>query len=271
MKKERIFSLLEIAIEASIKAGEKILEIYDGDFTVEMKKDQSPLTIADTSSNEIINHFLSPTNIPVLSEEGKSIPFEDREMWDIFWMVDPLDGTKEFIKRNGEFTVNIALISHNRPVMGVIYIPVENSLYFGSEPTGSVKVDNISSHDKSFGIEQLIKQGYKLPFKNTNKIFTIVGSKSHLTHETEEYFALLKEKHGNVEVLSRGSSLKICMVAEGKADIYPRFAPTMEWDIAAGHAIATFAGASVINQKTKKELSYNSKSLVNPWFIVKRK
>ena len=154
--------------------------------------------------------------------------------------------------------------------MGVIYIPVERSLYFASEQTGSIKVTDITTDDLQASIEELVKRGEKLPLSSKSLVYTIVGSKSHLSSETEEFIQMLKEQHGEVKVLSRGSSLKICMVAEGKADIYPRFAPTMEWDIAAGHAIAKYAGANIINSKTLKEINYNNESLINPWFIVSR-
>ncbi|MCF8369877.1 MAG: 3'(2'),5'-bisphosphate nucleotidase CysQ [Bacteroidales bacterium] len=266
----KIFHYLPIAIQASIEAGQKIMEIYFRDFSVDYKEDKSPLTAADTAANEIINQYLIPTNIHILSEEGKSIPFEERKKWKLFWMVDPLDGTKEFIKRNGEFTVNIAMISNNLPIMGVIYIPVSKTLYFGCKHCGSIKIDNICHDHVNLDIHQLIASGNKLPLHLPDRPYTIVGSKSHLTPETKDYIEEIRVKKGKTEILSRGSSLKICMIAEGAADIYPRFAPTMEWDIAAGHAIAKFAGASIINYTTGKEFTYNTETLVNPWFIAKR-
>lgn len=261
--------LLEIAIKASIEAGSKISEIYRKDFEVDYKKDHSPLTIADTKSNEVIMKYLAGTEIPVLSEEGKSIPYDVRKKWERFWIVDPLDGTKEFIKRNGEFTVNIALIRNKQPVLGVIYIPEQHALYYGSEEIGSFVVEKVETFPDSFG--DLHESAQKLPLEPTDRPYTIVGSKSHLTPETQEFIDRLSAEKGKVKILSRGSSLKICMVAEGRADIYPRFAPTMEWDIAAGHAIARFAGVSIKHQQTGAELKYNSESLVNPWFIVERK
>ncbi len=270
MEDQKLIELLEIAIRASIEAGSETLKIYNNDFEVEYKDDKSPLTIADKKSNEIIDKYLARTGIPVLSEEGKSIPYKARKNWKLFWMVDPLDGTKEFIKRNGEFTVNIALIKDGKPIMGVIYIPVQKTLYFGTKETGSLKVDNINDTKKEISFDYYFSNGKKLPLENKNKIFTIVGSKSHMTKETEDYINSLKNKHGNIEVFSKGSSLKICMVAEGKANEYPRFAPTMEWDIAAGHAIVKNAGGSITNYKKNNEISYNGESLLNPWFIVKR-
>lgn len=263
-------NLLETAIHASIEAGKKVMEIYSKDFEVEFKEDESPLTIADTASNDVINTYIEQFEIPILSEEGKSIPYKTRKSWTKFWIVDPLDGTKEFVKRNGEFTINIALVENKQPIMGVIYIPVQKILYFGSHQLGSWKVENISSELEKGNLETFIELGQNLPIDFKRTMYTIVGSKSHLTPETADYIEGLKKEHGDVEVLSRGSSLKITMVAEGAADIYPRFAPTMEWDIAAGHAIAKFAGAGIFHAETGKELTYNSESLLNPWFIVRR-
>jgi len=270
MKDQKLIKFLEIAIKASIEAGKETLKIYNEGFDVEYKDDKSPLTIADKKSNDIINEYLTKTNIPILSEEGKSVPFKIRKDWKLFWIVDPLDGTKEFIKRNGEFTVNIALIKDGKPILGVIYIPVQKTLYFGTKETGSLKVDNIEETIKESSLDYYVSNGIRLPLDDKNKIFTIVGSKSYMTTETEDYIKSLKNEHGKIKVFSRGSSLKICMVAEGKADEYPRFAPTMEWDIAAGHAIVKYAGGQIRNYKTESELTYNNETLINSWFIVKR-
>jgi len=258
--------LLETAIKASIEAGLKISEIYRQDFEVEFKSDNSPLTTADTASNEVIMKTLKITNLPVLSEEGKSIPWEERKKWNRLWIVDPLDGTKEFVKRNGEFTVNIALIEDHEPIMGVIYIPEQKTLYFGSRETGSMRIDNIDTFDMS--LNDLSKKAITLPLPQAERPFVVVGSKSHLTKETQDYIDKITAGKGKTEVISRGSSLKICLVAEGNADVYPRFAPTMEWDIAAGHAIARFAGVHIRHHDKDSEISYNNESLVNPWFIV---
>lgn len=262
--------LLKTAIQASIDAGEEVCKIYKDEFDISYKDDKSPLTVADTRSNEIIHSYLDKTQIPILSEEGKFIPYEVRKKWEYFWIVDPLDGTKEFIKRNGEFTINIALIKRKKPVLGVIYVPVQKSLYFASSSTGSVKIENITETKKDSSLNDYIFIGEKLPLKNLNRKYTVVGSKSHMTKETENFINQLRKEHGNIEVLSRGSSLKICMVAEGKANIYPRFAPTMEWDIAAGHAIIKYAEGKLINYNTQKEITYNTRSLINPWFITER-
>lgn len=246
--------LLETAKEAAIAGGKEILEVYNGEIKVDMKEDKSPLTEADRNAHIAIMEFLEKTNIPVLSEEGRAIPFDERKNWERLWIVDPLDGTKEFIKRNGEFTVNIALIENGTPILGVIYVPVKNVLYYGMEGLGTFKEEGSD-----------IK---KLPQPKSTKNYVAVGSRSHMSEETEVYFNELKSKYGEVDVVSMGSSLKICLVAEGVADVYPRFAPTMEWDTAAGHAIAKFAGKILIDYKTQEEMRYNREELLNNWFIV---
>jgi len=248
--------LLELAKKAAVEGGKEILNVYEtADFEVEMKSDDSPLTIADKKAHNKIMEYLSKTAIPVLSEEGKSIDYSERKDWNQLWIVDPLDGTKEFIKRNGEFTVNIALIQDRKPIMGVIYVPVKDILYFGSIEQGAFKVEN----------DQLMQ----LPQDKKSSIYKVVGSRSHMSLETEEYVNKLREKYSNVEMVSMGSSLKICLVAEGSANEYPRFAPTMEWDTAAGHAIARSAGKTLIDWETKEEMKYNRENLLNNWFLVK--
>lgn len=250
----KLDELLGIAKEAAIAGGEEILKVYNTDFDVEYKEDESPLTIADKNANEKIEEFLLDTGIPVLSEEGKDIPFEERKNWEYLWIVDPLDGTKEFIKRNGEFTVNIALIKNGQPILGVIYVPVKEWLYYGHIEIGAFKSTK--------------EDTVKLPANDDRDSFVAVGSRSHKSPETEAYFKELEAEHGNIEIVSMGSSLKICLVAEGAADVYPRFAPTMEWDTAAGHAIVASAGKHLIDVETRKEMVYNREKLLNNWFIV---
>ncbi|MEQ9261770.1 MAG: 3'(2'),5'-bisphosphate nucleotidase CysQ [Owenweeksia sp.] len=263
---ERKVLLLD-AIRASVKAGHEILKIYEGTIEVEYKKDNSPLTVADQKSHETIFNILEPTGIPILSEEGKEINYTDRNHWKLLWVVDPLDGTKEFIKQNGEFTVNVALVEGQDAEMGVIYVPVQDVLYFGSPETGSYKVEKASGLDLS-NLDAIMGKGNKLPV-SYDRPFTMVGSRSHMNDETAEFFADIRKEHPEAEVISCGSSLKICMVAEGKADVYPRFAPTMEWDTAAGHAIVKQAGFNILKPDTNKPLQYNKEDLLNPWFIVK--
>jgi len=259
---------LILAIRAAIFAGKEILEIYKSeDFEIKLKSDDSPLTIADQNAHDIIVDILSKTNFPILSEEGKDIPYDERQKWDCYWLVDPLDGTKEFIKQNGEFTVNIALIKENTPVLGVIYVPVTKDLYFSDEGIGAFKAINV---DSETDLNNLIQFSFKLPFFTETEKYTVVGSRSHMNKETEEFIDDLKIQHGELEFISKGSSLKICMVAEGIANIYPRFALTMEWDTAAGHAIAIGAGCSVTLVDENTPVVYNKEDLLNPWFIIKR-
>jgi len=257
--------LLVKAINAAIEGGHAIMDVYTSDFAVEEKGDKSPLTLADQNCNEIIENHLLGTGILFLSEEGVKVTYSERKDWQYHWLVDPLDGTKEFIKRNGEFTVNIALIHNGNPIMGVIYVPVKEELYFAMEGLGSYKV---SVNSVIENLETLISLSDRLPIDYKRANYVIVGSRSHMSVETEVFFDEMKEKHGNIEVLAVGSSLKLCMVAEGKADAYPRYAPTMEWDTGAGHAIAKYAGFSVKQYNSTEDVIYNKEKLLNPWFLV---
>ena len=257
------------AIEAALKAGSEIMTVYNSAFAIENKADNSPLTMADKKGHEAIAAHLESCGIPMLSEEGREISYEERRNWKQLWIVDPLDGTKEFIKRNGEFTVNIALIEDQVPVLGVIYVPVKEVLYFGNKEIGSYKVAGVKAGvvvGKT--VSKWQDEGRKLPEKQGDRPFCIVGSRSHMSKETEDFIAELEQKHGKADVVSMGSSLKICLVAEGVADIYPRFAPTMEWDTAAGNAIAKYAGKELIDHQTRQPMLYNRENLLNNWFLV---
>ncbi|AFV98028.1 3'(2'),5'-bisphosphate nucleotidase [Candidatus Sulfuricurvum sp. RIFRC-1] len=242
-------------ITVAQRAGEGIMEIYAKDFNVEYKDDKSPLTEADQRANEIIIDGLNALSVqfPILSEEGKEIPYEERKDWEYFWIVDPLDGTKEFIKKNDEFTVNIALIYKNTPILGVVYAPALDEMYWAKRGEGA------------------FKNGERLPLKMNNtpdKILTVVASKSHLSEETKVFIDHLKSTTQHLIFVSKGSSLKLCMVADGSADIYPRLAPTMEWDTAAAQVIVTEAEKAVIHNITGEILVYNKRNLTNPYFIV---
>lgn len=263
----RMKEQLDIAIQAALNAGKEILEVYEkADFGVEMKSDNSPLTQADKRSHEAIVALLENTDVPILSEEGRSIEFSERGTWTWLWVVDPLDGTKEFIKRNGEFTVNIALVNGQDPVAGVIYVPVTGTLYVGAVGEGAWMLE--AGPDSLVTYEGIKEAGQKLPL-HLERAFTAVGSRSHMSPETEAFMKEMEVEHGKVEILSRGSSLKLCMVAEGRADVYPRFAPTMEWDTAAGHAICAAAGFKVMKYPEMTPLKYNKEDLLNPWFLVR--
>ncbi len=270
---------LHTAIHAAIKAGQAIQKIYQTDFAVEHKADQSPLTLADRDAHDIIAAALRGGPEPILSEEGRAIPYETRRQWDSFWLVDPLDGTKEFVKRNGEFTVNIAMIEKRRPILGVIYVPVTDTLYFGTIKHGAYKMEEAHKKGRDCdgkekapegAIDDLINLSRRLPLSQAApRPYTIVGSRSHSTTDVERIVEESKRLHGAVEFISAGSSLKICMVAEGLADLYPRTGPTMEWDTGAGQAIAQAAGAEVVEFHTMAPLLYNKENLLNPWFTVR--
>lgn len=265
---------LFVAIDAALRAGEKILSIYDdpaSDFEIERKADNSPLTIADRKAHETIAAVLSETPFPLLSEEGKQLDYGVRKAWSELWIVDPLDGTKEFIKRNGEFTVNIALVRNEIPVMGVIYLPVKRELYFASESLGAYKLSGITALEDTATLKGLIAKANRLPLETSAERFVIVASRSHLSPETEAYIEEKRQQYGEIDLISSGSSIKICLVAEGKANVYPRFAPTMEWDTAAGHAIARAAGMEIYQAAGIMPLQYNKENLLNPWFIVEPK
>ena len=261
------------AVPAALKAGEAILEVYYSEYFGQREKaDKSPITEADLRAHLCIQEALEKTPYPILSEEGRDIPYEERQKWDPFWMVDPLDGTKEFIKRNGEFTVNIALISKGIPVCGLVYVPVSRVLYLGLGPGEAWRLEVPAAIDvnESFDAAHLAG-GIKLPEASRDTAYRVVASRSHMNAETAEFIQMLEKNYPEVRLASRGSSLKICMVAEGAADIYPRFAPTMEWDTAAGQAVAEAAGMEMLDYHSKKPLRYNKPNLLNPWFVVQRR
>ncbi|MEZ4777022.1 MAG: 3'(2'),5'-bisphosphate nucleotidase CysQ [Bacteroidia bacterium] len=251
-------SLLQSLVDVSQEAGKEILRIYADETLfdrVDFKSDDSPLTLADKASHNVIEKYLKEITpeIPILSEEGRNIPYEERSQWGQFWLVDPLDGTKEFIKRNGEFTVNIALVEGGKVIMGCVHVPVMDTTYFAAKGEGSFIVKE--------GVTTRIEAS---EFEMTASGLRIVCSRSHMTKEVEEYVA----QFDNPEAVSLGSSLKLIMIAEGKADIYPRLAPTMEWDTAAAQVIVEEAGGTVINYETGEPVVYNKENLLNPWFIV---
>lgn len=268
---------LDHAIRAAFAAGREILDVYARPISVELKDDRSPLTEADKRAHLAIVRELGSTGLPVLSEEGRSIDPEQRQHWQRYWLVDPLDGTKEFVKRNGEFTVNIALMERDdepmsslgaaRPLAGVLYVPVMDRLYFAWPGMGAYRLERAATLGTTSAYE-LIPRAQRLPMPNQRNAFTIVASRSHASPDTDAFIQRMRDQHGEVALTSMGSALKICLVAEGAADAYPRYAPTMEWDTAAGHAIANEAGKALIDVTTNAPLRYNKHDLVNPWFIV---
>lgn len=261
--------LIIAAVESSILAGEAILEVYNSDdFQVNLKSDSTPLTLADRQSHESIKRSLGKTHIPMLSEEGRNLLYDERKSWDLFWLVDPLDGTKEFIKRNGEFTVNIALVENNYPVLGVIYSPIFETLYFGHQQYGAFKREGVPTNKPlNLTFDELIATSQRLPFTSKSGKFKVTASRSHFTPETLIAIEEKRSSHPEMEILKYGSSLKMCFVAEGSADFYPRIAPTYEWDTAAGQAINEAAGKKVVDADTGERLRYNKEELANPYFI----
>ena len=252
--------LLEVS-NIAIHAGNIIMQYYKVDTKVMQKEDRTPLTNADLASNKIITERLNllKANFPLLSEESL-IDWSVRKRWNTYWLIDPLDGTKEFINKNGEFTVNISLIKNNEPVLGVIYAPALSMLYFAKKNTGSYKIycsENLSKLDKSVRLN--------VNTRRKSDQIKIIGSRSH---SNEKFINWINENFNNYDIIQKGSSLKLCEIAEGVADIYPRFGPTSEWDIAAGQIILEEAGGKIVSFNNEK-LTYNSKeSLLNPEFIA---
>jgi 3'(2'), 5'-bisphosphate nucleotidase len=277
--------LLLPALAAAIQAGKKILQVYQGDIDVTYKEDDSPLTVADRKAHQTIVNFLCSvayTNIPILSEEGKHIRYKERTDWEYFWLVDPLDGTKEFIQRRDEFTVNIALIEKTRPVAGIVYPPAVGSLYLAAEGLGSFKFEDVKVVEQGFldqqgtlgrgsGLQDLVELAIELPLHRAAKSYTdrlnLVGSRLHGTEDLADFVDKMKQEYSDVEFVSAGSALKFCLVAEGSADLYPRFGPTMEWDTAAGQCMVEQSGGTVLSMKEKRPLAYNKRDLHNPHFV----
>ena len=248
-----VFEISDI-LEIAKNCGEEILAIYQDNIDVKYKSDKSPFTLADRRSHDIIIQGLKGYGLPVLSEEGKEISFKERQKWNLFWMIDPLDGTKEFVNRNGEFTVNIALLHNNKPIFGVVHVPYLRVFYY-NDMYNAYKIENN---------KQIV-----LPIKRVDEDkLVIVSSRSHLNQETKSFIKSIRTSKEKV-LISIGSSLKICLVVEGKADIYPRLAPTMEWDTAAADAIARKIGKALYSVVTNQPLQYNKENLRNDYFVLR--
>lgn len=261
------------AIRAAWQAGAEIMQVYDGPdagFETQVKADGSPLTRADRAAHAAIAESLG-TALPLLSEEGRDIPYAERRDWREFWLVDPLDGTKEFVKRNGEFTVNIAYVRDGLPEAGVVYAPARGLLYFGACGLGAWRSASfvLPPEDAPFAAYAARAEALPCVRKEPAAEFVVVASRSHMSAETEACIESLRRGHGAVRTVSVGSSLKLCLVAEGTADAYPRFGPTMEWDTAAGHAVVRAAGREVWQAGRELPLRYNKEDLLNPYFIAR--
>jgi 3'(2'), 5'-bisphosphate nucleotidase len=279
-------SMLPGALAAALRAGEAILDVYDSDFQVHFKGDRSPLTEADRRAHAILTRCLSVitpgpcgAGLPVLSEEGREIPYEQRRGWDLYWLVDPLDGTKEFVKRNGDFTVNIALIDKGRPVLGVVYLPALAEVFFGVEDFGAFHADGplvrgkgaVSESEASRRAGEVLGAAARLVPVPSGQAFSrlrIMLSRSHRSPEEDRLIAVMRAQYHSVEIADAGSSLKFCRVAQGLGDIYPRFGPTMEWDTAAGQCVLEAAGGEVVDIQSGARLLYNRPNLRNGPFIA---
>jgi 3'(2'), 5'-bisphosphate nucleotidase len=277
MREETLFPLLNSAMDAAFEGGRAIMQVYAAPFEVAYKSDRSPLTEADQGAHEVITAALSVTQLPVLSEEGAAISIEERTAWQHYWLVDPLDGTKEFVKRNDEFTVNIALMQRDglpagalgcsEPLAGVIYAPVPDILYFAWKGGGSYRLANAATHTGLSAYER-VAMSTRMPEKQQRTAYTVLASRSHRSAESDALMQQLEREYGALAFAFKGSALKFGLMAEGAADIYPRYAPTMEWDTAAGQIICSEAGKQLIDVTTNAPMRYNKHELVNNWFIV---
>lgn len=261
------------AVNAALAAGRSILEVYhspEADWQVEHKADDSPLTLADRRANRVIADALQSTGLPVLSEETQLADYAERRHWRQLWIVDPLDGTKEFIKRNGEFTVNIALVHEGAPVFGVVYVPAQERLYVGLCGQGSVRL-GMAPGEVLGSMSEVWRRGECLPLASESQaadpVVRVVVSRSHLDERTQQYIRSLEARGHKVETVASGSSIKICLLAERTAHLYPRFAPTSEWDTAAGHAVLAATGGRLCQAESGEPLIYNKENILNPYFM----
>lgn len=269
--------LVDAAIRAAFAGGKAIMNVYAGPFAVQLKADHSPLTQADRDAHVAIEESLRGSGLPLVSEEGGTVPSSVRQEWPCYWLVDPLDGTKEFVKRNGEFTVNIALmrcdtglrspLGNANPVAGVLYAPAKDLLYFAWAGGGAYRMNAAATHAAVPAYER-VAMSTPLPIAHNRSTYTILASRSHRSPETEAFIRGKEEEHGTIELAFMGSALKFGLMAEGAADAYPRHAPTMEWDTAAGQIICAEAGKQLIDVTTDAPMRYNKNEPVNNWFIV---
>lgn len=262
--------LLQNAIHASLLAGVEIMQYYiSEDFDVDTKTNNTPVTQADIAASNVILKTLAHTNIPVICEETEETPYEIRKTWSQVWIVDPLDGTKDFIAKNDEFTVNIALIQDHAPVIGVIYVPVTDTLYYSIVGVGAYMLSEASTRVSGYTFEELEKHALTLPLHTERNEFCIVASRSHYCNQTAQYIEEQKTLHPNLSLISIGSSLKFCLIASGRAHVYPRFNNISEWDTAAGDALVRAAGFHSYIANTTEYLTYNKEDVMQPHFIIR--
>lgn len=261
--------LISKAVYAAMAAGAEILDVYcQQQVEVDYKADKSPVTKADIRAHAAIVKILEPTEIPILSEEGVHLPYAHRKLWKMLWVIDPLDGTNEFVAKSDDFCVNIALVENGAPVMGVLYSPVRDTVWFGAIDIGAYKIERATNAIDDFSFESMISLAISLPYRNTGDEFVFVASRSNLNAETKAYIDKISTQHTQTRIAHVGSALKFTLLAEGLANLYPRFATTSEWDTAAGHAILRAIGGEVFQNESSKPLEYNKECLDNPGFIA---
>ena len=261
--------LLPCAFNAAVRAGAEIMKVYNSnEYNIEVKSDKSPLTIADRLAHNKIKEMLGETRIPILSEEGREILYDERKNWEMFWLVDPLDGTKEFIKRNNEFTVNIALMVDNKCAGAIVYVPYLGKIYFAEEGGGAKLLEGVQPDENaSYSDADIRHRAQSLPLAAAaHDTFRVAVSRSHQTVSTKRYIDKMREKHPDLELIEQGSSYKFCLIAEGVIDYYPRTTRTYEWDTAAAELILVEAGGTVRSLPKREKLQYNKSDLSNPWF-----
>ena len=266
--------LLTEQFNAAVRAGAAIMKIYKSstDYDVQLKSDNTPITIADRMAHDTIKRALGETRIPILSEEGRQMLYDERCNWELFWLVDPLDGTMEFIKGNNEFTVNIALMQNNICISAVIYVPYHNKIYIAERGHGAWVMANVKPNELAkYTYKNIHSEIERLPLKeNKHESYRVAVSRSHQTPETYQHIEQLRTIHPDIEIVEQGSSYKFCLLADGSVDYYVRTTTTSEWDTAAGELILSEAGGTTYNYPTGEPLHYNKESLDNPWFIAKR-
>lgn len=266
--------LLPRQFNAAVRAGAAIMKIYkhSDDYLISMKSDHTPITIADRMAHDTIKDALGSTRIPILSEEGREMLYDERRNWELFWLVDPLDGTVEFIKGNNEFTVNIALMENNRCISSVVYVPYHKKIYIAEQGRGAWVMLNVEpTADADYDYEAIHGNMQRLPLATTrHDNFRVAVSRSHQTDETHTHIAMLRKEHPDLEIVEQGSSYKFCLLAEGVVDYYIRTTTTSEWDTAAGELILAEAGGTTYAYPTGEKLAYNKEVLDNPWFVARR-
>jgi len=261
--------LISTAVRAAMCAGAEIMDVYcKQSFEVEYKSDKSPLTKADIRANAVITAVLRETDLPILSEEGVHLPYEERQAWSRFWLIDPLDGTSEFVAKSGDFCVNVALIDNTEPILGVIYSPVKDTVWFGAMGFGAYKIEDATKVIDDFSFESMQNAAIKLPYRNTGDEFVFVASRSNLNAATKAFIDTVSTEYPKTRIAHIGSALKFTVLADGMADLYPRFATTSEWDTGAGHAILKSIGGNIFQADTNIPLVYNKANLDNPGFVA---